>query len=305
MNSFFNNDSRGKQYLFTLVQVALFFLIMNLVFKYTSDALNAELLNPDKFDKGLNILYKIYISGTAITIATGVLYCLLSRTKRPGGNRTKAASGRWELLIWIVPCVFFAGWHVMSILPPSFLAFDVPYPPQNRTGVNFWMPSFQAILLLLLGYTIAARSFQRDVWRWHILRAAIFFTVSFIATMGFQSICSTVEFGGFLHNGPRYTQLGYFFIFVIYCGIGALFGLMHYLSYESKNPGTWRIEWLRLIAWCAVAFYFLWQHDLLHPGVSGISIKWYSLILMFIFGNTITTSFDKKAADEGEHPAGT
>jgi len=295
MNSFCNNESRNKQYLLTLIQVAMFFLIMNLAFTYISNTLNSEMMNPSKDDDWMDILYKNYFWGSGLFIATGVLYSLFSRMKKSRGNRIKAAFGGWKLLMWILPCAFFVGWHAVSFFQPFLASFAVPYPPQIGSGFNISMPDFQVILLLLLGYTIIARSFQRDVGIGHILRAAIFFTVSLVATIEFHSVCRTAEFAGFLHyGGLNYTQLGYFVTFVVYGGVGTLFGVMYYLSYESKNPGTWRIDWLRLIVWCAVAFYFLWQHDISHLGELGVSIKGYSLILMFIFGNTITTSFFKK-----------
>ena len=152
MNSFCNNDSLSKKYYLTLVKAAAFFLIMNLAFKYVSGALNSELVDPGEYAVGADILSKSYIWSTILFIATGVLYSLLSRTKKPGGNRVKT--------------------------------------------------------------------------------------------------------------------------------------------------GAWRIDWVRLIALCASVLYFLWRHDISHPGGLGISIKGYSLILMFIFGDTIATSFYKKAADE-------
>jgi len=285
MNYIHKNNSRNKGFLLALALVTVFYIIVKVLFEIVNGINLSEFADQNKYDSGLVIFYRMLIRLSVVSIVAGFLYGFLYKINSIQ-NKIKHTFDSKKIIIWALPCAILAGWHIVWVL--FSISTNVPPPPFYLQGSNVMTPPFHFLLLYILGYVIATSLEKGIFWRWCILKSAVFFIISITAVVMFQM------FGGAVTYGLRPAFSEYFVAFAIYGGIGALFGFIYYLSGESKKSGVWNIDWFKLIIWGAPSFVFILLDVIFQIEAGGSMIKYSSLLWMFIFGNTITTSFYKK-----------
>ena len=275
-----------KSFFLTLICVVVYYGISMLLVEAVKSIVGNELISQFENDSGLSILTRIYIRNLVIMVALGVLYGVFNSISNSGQRAPKMPFDIWGLLIWILPGGFLALWHIVWV----WIGFENKIRPVYLIGEhNILMPPFLAIMLSIVGYIIATSFFRRETQRRRILRSVVCTAIIMTAYMLFQS------FVGF----PiiRYTIMEFFAVFVFCGGIGAFFGFMYCLLDEKQKPGSWAVDWIKMASWgifsLGVLVYTVADYLYSPSGRIGE----LSMILMFIFGNTITTSFYKKIAN--------
>ena len=152
--------------------------------------------------------------------------------------------------------------------------------------INIHRPYYQIILSFILGSMVITPVTGETASRRAILNSAVFF-----GTLIFVNLAFLVNVGNY---DARYTLSEFFVAFSVYGGIGVLFGLLYSLSNESKKAGCWSVDWFRMVIWCATSFAFILYNLIPFNSIERIPLRISTLLWIFIFGNTITTSIYKK-----------
>ena len=290
MNSTNGDRFHYKHYIITLILVILFYVAAKLLFEVIYNINAIELQNQSKYGSAAIVFDRIYLRYSFELIAAGVLYGLLGRISKPGQILIKIPFDVRKYILWVLPCSILFLWHAVWWFFSRSVA--VPYPPYHSLmRSDFPMPHLHVFLLLLFGYMIVTPLFHMHPKRLKFLWPAAFFIISIVAAMAFDR---SMENNALV---SRYSLSEYFMLFAIYSGIGVIFGFTYCIAGKLKMPGVWAIDWYRIIIWCGSSFAFILYDGLAHLNLEGGVIRFSTLLWMFIFGNSITTSINKKDKD--------
>ena len=263
----------------TLISVTVCFIGVRLGAEALRSIYYYEMSIPEMFD---GIAIRTFARWLIFIIATGAMYSVLSNIGSMRKYKFKLHLNARRFLFWVLPCGLLALWHVLWILLPNTI--EVPFPIYTSGSGNYSHPPFRTILLFILGYTLVKSFIQRDAKTLSILHPALFFILSIITVIIFQWLDGT--------RSPFYNLTGYFVVFAVYGSIGAFFGFTYYLSGGFLKKEVWGVDWCKLVIWCASSLAVVFYEGVTRLDIEEIGrMSDISLFYMFIFGNSIITSF--------------
>ena|GEM_PF-4671774 len=282
-----NNFRQGKifeSYLRPLIFMAVFFVAAYLVFSVVSSSYVRDKLSAYGQVYIFFILYQSILHEFVVSFVIGVIYGFL------GGFlvcRVKSIRtiDKKRLLLWVLPSLVLLFWYILWWVFPTSLIGQTPMV------INVHRPYYQIILSFILGLMVAAPVLNETTWKRTILNAAVFF-----GTLIFLNFAFLTNVGDY---SARYTLPEFIIAFLVYGGIGVLFGLVYSLSNESKKSGRWSVDWFRIVIWCTTSFALILYALIPLNSTEGIPVRVSTFLWIFIFGNTITTSIYKKTAESG------
>jgi len=259
--------------------MAVFFVVSYLVFSIVSSPyVRDKLFAPEGMNNTFIMLYQSILHEFVVSFVIGVIYGFFGCRVR-----ITRAIDKKRLLLWALPGMVLLFWYILWwVFPASFIG-------QTPMMINVHRPYYQLILSFILGSMVAAPVKNDTTWRWAILNSAVFF-----GTLVFVNYAFLINVGDYI---ARYTLPEFFVAFLVYGGIGVLFGLLYSLPNESKKTGCWRVDWFRIIIWCTTSFVLILYSLIPFISTVGIPLRVSTFLLVFIFGNTITTSIYKKPVE--------
>ena len=276
MRNIFKQTKVFETWLRPLIFMAIFFFAAYLVFSFASSPYVRDRLFAYGLEHNFFILYSSILHEFVVSFVIGVIYGFLgSRLK------LKLTIDRKRLLFWVLPGLVLLFWYILWWVFPASLIGQTPMM------INVNRQYYQIILSFILGFLIVTPAFNETPWRQTLLNSAVFF-----GTLIFANLAFLMNVGNY---GARYTLPEFSVAFSVYGGIGVLFGLVYSLSSESKKPGFWSVDWFRIVIWCTTSFAFILYNLIPFNSIEGIPLRLSTLLWIFIFGNTITTSIYKKS----------
>jgi len=280
MNNINIDVFKHKSCLVEFAYAVAYYLGNMLLFNIVQGINSYDFHDQNTYNSGLQIITGIYIRNLIVLVLVGILYGILSNLGNFKQRKRKFSLDARKLIIWVIPGLILVLWHII------WAAFQIEFYPFYIIGErNIFMPSFLAIMLFIIGYIVSSSFFKRETKCRGILWPIAFTSIMAASIVVFQ-----------YHIGfpvAYYTPAGFFLVFALYGGIGILFGAMYNISDESKKVGQWNLDLSKLIAWSAFSFAVLIYTVVVHLDTPTGLIRNSSIQLMFIFGNSIVTSFYK------------